>query len=250
MVSPYAGLSQEHWLNKTQELVSTHPLTLEMIRETAIQCWQVLWQTTVGEGELAIRLYDLDVPAPVVGYFFERLFAKNLEIKAPQLWRGGRGKDEKDIIYIPDNFYSIEIKTSGQLGLKIFGNRSYGQESNNPELIKKEKSGYYITVNFYDKIINLIRFGWIDQSDWKPQSSQTGQAAGLKEEVYQYKLISIPGEYRLNAPVTILPGVGKKSAPLFAKEGVRTLKDLQEYRGSNKKLLNLKSKLQELEPNS
>lgn len=250
MVSPYAGLSEENWLNKTQELVSAHPLTLEVIRETVIQCWQVLWQTTVGEGELAIRLYDLDVPAPVVGYFFERLFARDLEIKAPQLWRGGRGKDQKDIIYIPDNFYSIEIKTSGQLGLKIFGNRSYGQESNNPEFVKKEKSGYYITVNFYDKIINLIRFGWIEQSDWKPQSSQTGQAAGLKEEVYQYKLISIPGEYRLNAPITILPGVGKKSAPLFAEEGVRTLKDVQEYQGLNKKLLNLKSKLQELEPNS
>jgi hypothetical protein len=143
--------------------------------------------------------------------------------------------------------YSIEIKTSGQLGLKIFGNRSYGKSVENPDLAKKEKSGYYITVNFYDRIINLIRFGWIDHSDWKAQSSESGQSAGLSEEIYTYKLIPIAGEYRLNTPVTLLKGIGGKTAKIFEDEGIKTVRELENYQGVNKKLLKFKQKLEDLE---
>jgi Nucleotidyltransferase/DNA polymerase involved in DNA repair len=247
MTSPYEGLSIEQWKSKTQELIENHPLHLEVIREIALKSWDILWQTTIGEGELAIPLYSLDVPAMVVGYFFEKLFAKELQKREPQLWRGGVSKEEKDLVYISDQFYSIEIKTSGQLGLKIFGNRSYGQSAENPDLAKKEKSGYYITVNFYDRIINLIRFGWIDHSDWKAQSSESGQAAGLSEKIYTYKLIPIAGEYRLNTPVTLLKGIGEKTAKIFEAEGIKTVRELQNYQGVNQKLLKFKQKLEDLE---
>jgi hypothetical protein len=227
--------------------VENHPLHLEVIREIALKSWDILWQTTIGEGELAIPLYSLDVPAMVVGYFFEKLFAKELQKREPQLWRGGVSKEEKDLVYISDQLYSIEIKTSGQLGLKIFGNRSYGKSVENPDLAKKEKSGYYITVNFYDRIINLIRFGWIDHSDWKAQSSESGQSAGLSEEIYTYKLIPIAGEYRLNTPVTLLKGIGGKTAKIFEDEGIKTVRELENYQGVNKKLLKFKQKLEDLE---
>ncbi|MFM6190639.1 ScaI family restriction endonuclease [Planktothrix sp.] len=247
MTSPYSGLSIEEWKAKTQELIENHPLPLETIREISLKSWDILWQTTVGDGELAIPLYSLDVPAMVVGYFFEKLFAKELQMREPQVWRGGVSKEEKDLVYIPNQLYSIEIKTSGQLGLKIFGNRSYGKSGENPDLAKKEKSGYYITVNFYDRMINLIRFGWIDHSDWNAQLSQTGQAAGLSEETYTYKLIPIAGEYRLNTPVSLLKGVGKKTAKTFEAEGIKTVRELKNYQGNNKKLLDFKHKLEDLE---
>lgn len=247
MSSPYEDLTETEWLAKTEELVSYHPLDFETIRRVAIKSWNTVWSTTIGEGELSISLLELDVPATVVGYFFEKLFGKELETEHPQLWRGGRNKNDKDLVYIPDDFYSVEIKSSGQLGIKVFGNRSYGQNVENAELEKKEKSGYYITVNFYEQALNLLRFGWIDRADWKAQKAATGQAAGLGESVYKYKLLEIDGEYRLNAPVGILKGIGSKTSKIFAVEGVQTIRDLQNYRGTNSKILKFREKLGEYE---
>lgn len=111
------------------------------------------------------------------------------------------------------------------------------------ELVKKEKSGYYITVNFYQKCLILLRFGWIDHSDWKAQKSETGQAAGLDKKVYEYKLIQIPGDYRLNAPVGILRGIGKKTIPILYEEEILSILDLKNYQGNNSIIINLKQKL-------
>lgn len=247
MPSPYDSLREEQWLAKTQDLVNQHPLKFETIRRVALKCWHTLWSTTIGEGELSISLGELDVPATVTGYFFEKLFAKELETEFSHLWRGGRSKDEKDIVYIPNEFYSIEIKSSGQLGLKVFGNRSYGQNVENSEMEKKEKSGYYITVNFYERTLNLLRFGWIDHEDWKAQKAATGQAAGLSDAVYRHKLLEISGEYRLNAPIGIVKGIGAKTSQDFSAEGVQTIRDLQNYQGKNSKILKFKEKLGEYE---
>jgi hypothetical protein len=235
------GLSKNQWLVKTNQLVESHPLKLDEIRNVAISCWQTLWLTKIGEGDTAIPLNEIEVPATVVGYFFEKLFAKELESRYPTQWRGGQTKDEKDIVCISNSIFSIEMKTSGQLGTKIFGNRSYGQKAKDEMLVSKvEKSGYYITVNFYGKILTLISFGWIDFSDWKPQKSSTGQAASLADDVYKYKLIEIAGDYRLNAPIGLLESVGKKTAKKFSEEGVVTIKDLLNYKGSNKQIQKLR----------
>lgn len=245
MSSPYEGLVKEEWLAKTYDLIGRHPLDCETIKQVALKSWQVLWSTTIGEGEVSIKLFELDVPASVVGYFFEKLFARELETQQPEHWRGGRTKNDKDIVHLPDNFYSIEIKSSGQLGTKVFGNRSYGQNVENTVLDKKEKSGYYITVNFYEKEINLLRFGWIDRSDWNAQEAPTGQAAGLSESVYRYKLIKIEGEYRLAAPIGILKGIGSRTSQAFSEENVITIKDLKNYSGINTKILKFRDKLGE-----
>ena len=234
MASPYSGLPIEQWKAKTRELIERHPLDLETIREVAIAGWGTLWLTKIGEGETAIPITELDVPAMVVGYFFEKLFARELQLHFPDDWRGGRSKDEKDLVFLPNSFFSTEIKTSGQLGTKIYGNRSYGQKAGDGSLVTKtEKSGYYITANFHGKTLTLLRFGWIDALDWRPQASSTGQAASLPIEVYQYKLIEIPGDYRLSAPVGILEGVGPKTTEVFAKENVTTIQELLDYEGEN-----------------
>lgn len=237
MASPYAGIPTEQWSAKTKELVESHLLKLDDIRDVAITSWGTLWLTKIGEGDTVIRLDEIEVPATVIGYFFEKLFARELESRFPAVWRGGQSKDEKDIACIANPFFSIEMKTSGQLGTKIFGNRSYGQKVDDESLVSKvEKSGYYITVNFFGKTLTLLRFGWIDVSDWKPQKSATGQAASLSNDVYKYKLIEIAGDYRLSAPIGLLEGIGAKTAESFAEEGVTTIYDLLNYEGNNKRI--------------
>lgn len=227
--SPYSGRPESSWFGITQRLVNSHPLKLGTLLEAAVSVWATLWQTTVGSGQTSVRLSELKVPATIVGYFFEVLLTRELERRNPTLWRGSQSKDEKDLVYLPDQSFSIEIKTSGQAGFKIYGNRSYGQKSENELLVKKEKSGFYITANFFNKTLTLLRFGWIDAEDWDPQEAPTGQMAGLKQAVYDYKLLPIPGSYRQKAPIILLSSVGPNADGEFAKLGIRTIGDLLAY---------------------
>jgi hypothetical protein len=227
--SPYAGKPESTWLSVTQQLVNSHPLKTAELLDAATTAWATLWQTTVGTGSLSVKLSDLRVPATIVGYFFEVLFARELERRAPTLWRGNLSKEDKDLVHVPDPTFSIEIKTSGQAGFKVYGNRSYGQKPGTELPQKKEKSGYYITVNFFNQTLTLIRFGWIDAADWDPQEAPTGQMAGLKQAVYDSKLIPIPGPYRQHAPVLLLDGVGHSTADQLAQLGIATIGDLLRY---------------------
>lgn len=133
--SPY-GNDPSRWSRVTKKLIASHPLTTDIIREAALKAWDDVWKTRVGSGALAIDLTCLVVPATIVGYFFEVLLARELAHRFPKLWRGGQGGDEKDLVYIPDHRFSVEIKTSGQRGLRIYGNRSYNQEWQNLQAAK------------------------------------------------------------------------------------------------------------------
>ncbi len=224
--SPYAGRPVSAWAAITRRLVENHPLAMNTIREVALTTWGTLWKTRVGSGERSIRLDRLQVPASIVGYFLEVLFARELESRFPEKWRRGASKDEKDLVFASNPSFSVEIKTSGQSGFKVYGNRSYGQRSASQSLVKKEKSGYYLTVNFYDRTLTLLRFSWIDAEDWDPQEAPTGQMAGLKPEVYEHKLMCIPGSYRLQAPAAILKGIGPVLSKKLQELGIRTVGEL------------------------
>jgi len=160
-----------------------------------------------------------------VGQFSVGANTKELAGRLPGAWRGGIGS-EKDLHCLVDETKSVEMKASGQLGYKIYGNRSYGQVLENADAAKKDKSGYYITVNFYGQTLTLLRFGWIDSSDWQAQKSPTGQMAGLGAEVYNHKLLPIPGQYMLNGPLQLLDGVGGKAAEELASLGFSTIGQL------------------------
>ena len=246
MSSPYQATNREEWMRITRELVGNHPLDLATIRDVGVRCWDTLWRTKIGEGTSAISLNSIEVPSTVVGYFFERLFAHELAREFPESWRGGRSKGEKDFVYLVDDAFSVEMKASGQLGTKVFGNRSYGQQGQEGNLVTKvEKSGYYITVNFYRQTLILLRFGWIDFEDWRPQGSETGQSATLPDYVYEHKLVQIPGAYRLAAPVSILRGVGPRKTEVLAREGVEKIGQLLEYRGSDRIVLGCQESAEE-----
>lgn len=225
MASPYVGKHETQWADVTRALVQIHPLSLTIIHDVAHAAWGRLWCTRVGDAELGFPFAEADPPATVVGYFFEKLFAKELAARFPAVWRGGRGS-EKDLHCLSNEAFSIEMKASGQLGYKVYGNRSYGQQVENADAAKKDKSGYYITINFYRQTLTMLRFGWIDADDWQAQKSATGQMAGLGDDVYRYKLLTIHGPYILNGPVQIVEGVGPRAAAELTAAGLTTIGQL------------------------
>lgn len=225
MASPYDGVPEEGWQQITDHLVHSHPLTPALIHDAALVSWNTLWNSTVGDAATGFRLAELNPPATIVGYLFEKIFARELARRLPNDWRGGVGS-QKDLHCITNEAMSVEMKSSGQLGYKIFGNRSYGQKLENEEAGKKDKSGYYITINFYGQTLTLLRFGWIDSSDWKAQAAATGQMAGLSDAVYRHKLKVIEGRYVLDGPVDLLPGVGPKARELLHAAGFQRIGDL------------------------
>lgn len=225
MASPYAGTSVTQWDQISRSLVKAHPLTPELIHDAAMLSWSRLWNTWIGDSAVGFPIVEINPPATVIGYMFEKLFAKELAGRLPGAWRGGVGS-EKDLHCLVDETKSVEMKASGQLGYKIYGNRSYGQVLENVGAAKKDKSGYYITVNFYGQTLTLLRFGWIDSSDWQAQKSPTGQMAGLGSEVYAHKLIPILGKYLLNGPIQLFDGVGGKAAKELSNLGLTTIGQL------------------------
>lgn len=163
-------------------------------------------------------------------------------MRHPTYWKGACADNDKDIVYINDTRFSFEIKTSGQRGVKVFGNRSYGQKLQNVDHAKKDKSGYYLTVNFHKDNLNLIRFGWIDADDWKSQTSSTGQMASLGKEVYQYKLIELIYPYLLDANIFIVNGISKKIENELNEKNIYTLKDLMTSKSLSGKYLKHQTK--------
>lgn len=200
MASPYEGYSVKEWNKITEDLIAEHPLSEEEIVDAVLDAWDRIKLTKIG-GELQI---GVDVfPSPqIMGNYLHELIPVMLARKYPGVWRKEQLKDEKDMVYIPNDFYSVEIKTSSN-ATNIYGNRSYGQE-NSENNSGKKKYGYYITVNFdmYTEInhnprIKKIRFGWIDHSDWHAQAAATGQQAKLDKDARDHKLKLI---YELKKP--------------------------------------------------
>lgn len=193
MNSPYQNISVENWKEVTQKLIKEHPLTAVEIKEVVENCWSEILDTQIGS-----RLYKIgkDIfPKPqIMGFFLHELIQLEFERRYPNLWRKEWDSRDKDIVYIPDNKFSIEIKTSSNPS-KIFGNRSYAQEVVNG---KKSKSGYYLAINFEkfsEKVssprILKIRFGWLDHEDWMGQKAASGQQSRLSSDVEKLKLLQI-----------------------------------------------------------
>ena len=99
-----------------------------------------------------------------LSWLSQRLGGGQISTPLRRIWSAGEDDDK----------FSIEIKTSSHPN-QIFGNRSYGVD--NPSSGKKAKDGYYLAVNFekWSDVrgrrpeIRLIRFGWLDHTDWIAQ---------------------------------------------------------------------------------
>ncbi|MBK9095533.1 MAG: ScaI family restriction endonuclease [Anaerolineae bacterium] len=193
MISPYLGLPIESWENRTRELIDEHPLEMIEINDVVLKVWNDIFSSGIGSKPFKIG-EDLFPRPQIMAYFLHELIPLEFSRRYPGTWRREETADEKDLVYTPDPKYSVEIKTSSS-AKSIFGNRSYAQETDSP---KKNKSGYYLAVNFEKfkasvrpKIVG-VRFGWLDYSDWIGQAAATGQQARLDPSVGKYKLLKLP----------------------------------------------------------
>lgn len=189
MNSPYANIPVQQWDKVTQELINSHPLGENEIVEIVLEAWEAILCTKIGN-RLQFGV-DCLPPPQLMGNYLHMLIPSILSERYPNIWRREFDKNDKDVVYIPDDKYSFEIKTSSQNS--IYGNRSYGQENSNHE--GKQKFGFYLAVNF-EKFtknntcpqIKKIKFGWLDHSDWKAQLAATGQNSTLDKNAWNYKL--------------------------------------------------------------
>lgn len=189
--SPYFGVSEDERVEVTRQLLLAHPLDSEDVARAVLQAWDDIFESRIGVGQIGIDIF----PDPqIMGYLLHELVPLRVST-AYEGWRKDRAKWEKDLEFDPDPRFSTEIKTSSSTNNQIYGNRSYGIETVDPS--RKAKSGYYIAVNFERWIdtdpgrrplIKLVRFGWIDSTDWRAQTAQSGQNSSLPGEVYAKQL--------------------------------------------------------------
>lgn len=190
MTSPYLGLQPIDWSGKTEELIAGYPLAMSELVQVVVLSWEGVFASTIGTKRFQIGKHIFPKPQ-IIAFFLHELIPLELTSRYPGVWRGEESAADKDVVYVPDHKYSMEIKTSSHAS-QIFGNRSYAQESKKG---KKSKSGYYLAVNFNKSVkgsaaprLRTVRFGWLDHSDWQGQTAATGQQARLSSEVERGKL--------------------------------------------------------------
>lgn len=193
MNSYYNPANTSEWLGVTDSLVKYHPLSESEIVEIVLKSWDDIFTSKIGSFYIGKEIF----PSPqIMSFLLHELVAHYLSIKYNHLFKVGVEKNEKDIHHLKDPSLSVEIKASSHPN-QIFGNRSYAQPDSGKGI--KDKNGFYITINFekFSKSLKrrpevlIIRFGYLEHSDWIGQSSATGQQARLSPDVYKYKLKKI-----------------------------------------------------------
>jgi hypothetical protein len=195
--SPYYGVAEDDCVEVTRGLLRAHPLDADTLVQASLASWDAIFASNIGGLEIGS---DIQPTPQVMGNFLHELIPRTIGNAIPQ-WRRDASAAEKDLVYVPDPEYSIEIKTSSHPE-QVFGNRSVGidpeppREGSRTRVAKKAKSGYYLTVNFerwvdagrYRPEVTLVRFGWLDGTDWVAQSAGTGQNSTLPSRIYGTQL--------------------------------------------------------------
>jgi hypothetical protein len=194
VTSPYNGVPAADWLSITEQLVEAHPLKKEEIVEVVQASWAAIFDSSIGPKHFKIGTHIYPKPQ-IMGFLLHELIPLEFASRYPSLWRAETSAGDKDLVYVPDDKQSVEIKTSSHSS-QIFGNRSYAQATQGSS--KKGKSGFYIAINFgkFRKTggrpeIRKVRFGWLDHSDWIGQTASTGQQARLPPDVDRAKLLTL-----------------------------------------------------------
>ena len=192
--SPYYGVKAGQWQARTKKLVRGHPLSSSEMVEVVLGAWKDILASGIGTKPFRIGV-DMFPKPQIMGFFLHELIPLELARRYPGRWRGDATSAEKDLVYVPGDRFSVEIKTSSHK-TRIFGNRSYAQTQ---AASKKRKSGYCLAINFEPfskKLAGMprilrIRFGWLDASDWRGQKAPTGQQANLSPRVEKAKLLQL-----------------------------------------------------------
>jgi hypothetical protein len=192
LVSPYINHLESEWLEITKKLIEEFPLSSEVLVSIVESVWNDIYTSTFGNSGLKIG-QDIFLPAQATGIILEKLIAVHLANEYSE-WRGGKTKQEKDIVNTINYRYSFEIKTSSSKS-GLYGNRSTGYRSDHRT---KYRTGYYLVINYKlptedDLSYHLwkIRFGWIDDEDWTGQKQASGQQASVGKKLAELKLITL-----------------------------------------------------------
>src|ERR1035441_1783561 len=128
-LSPYNKVKETQWLQKTKQLVEAHPLKAIELVKVVLQSWNDIFESKLGPKGFQIGKHIFPKPQ-IMGFLLHELIPLEFAARYPKLWRGEQSSSDKDLVYIPDAQYSVEIKTSSN-SKNIYGNRSYAQESEN-----------------------------------------------------------------------------------------------------------------------
>jgi hypothetical protein len=192
--SPYRRVPPAGWKKITLGLIRRHPLSGKEIVDVSLKVWEDIFKSGIGSKPFRIGV-DLFPRPQILAFFLHELIPLELAQRHPGKWRREEEKGDKDMVYVPDDRRSVEIKTSSSK-TRIFGNRSYAQKSKGGGKIK---SGYCLAINFekctskagrLPRILR-IRFGWLDATDWRGQDAPSGQQANLPPEVEAGKLAEL-----------------------------------------------------------
>ena len=191
MTSPYEKKDKSKWEQITKKLVDKHPLKDQLV-DLVFKSWKSIFNSSFDGFQIGKDFF----PEPqIMGFFLHDLIALHLHNANADYELGSAG-NEKDIECRNNSKFSIEIKTSSHKN-QIFANRSYAQPNNSSK--KKTKDGYFLAVNFerfpknkaIQPNITLIRFGYLEHTDWIAQKAATGQQARLSTETYGKKFITL-----------------------------------------------------------
>lgn len=230
---PYEGKDKEKWYEVTRELIREHPLDMKEVRNIVLESWDEIF--TITNASEDFKIGENVYPKPqMMGFFLEELITQKIHKLDPKTWVADRTGYSKDLENISEPKYSVEIKTSSSLK-NIYGNRSYGQKGDST---KKSKDGYYLAVNFSKfqdenkdirPKVTMIRFGYLNYTDWKGQQAETGQQARIKSEVENVKLlpIYIDGDFFIDGPP--LKNLKEEMNLEFLKYYDYTVKDLKTF---------------------
>jgi hypothetical protein len=182
-LDPYEGKSVEQWREITEKLVQEHPLTPYIV-EFCLKSWQSILHGKINT-YLNLLIREMSISPQATGALLHDVVPEYISRNVGG-FRKGTGK-EKDVVCEYDDTLSFELKTSSRGS--IYGNRSYAKSDTG-----KDKSGYYLAINFEkisanDPEILLIQMGWLNHSDWIGQERETGQQAVLSKDARENKLI-------------------------------------------------------------
>ena len=162
---------ESEWLGTTRTARRRSSAQPDVLRDAVIKTWSTLWLTTVGAGR------DLGETHRSQGSRHDRrlllrgaCLPANLNVVRPpcgvervERGKGSRLHPRPRILDRNQDFWPSRVQGLRESKLWPKDRRTISS--------KKEKSGFYITVNFFNQILTLIRFGWIDADDWDPQES-------------------------------------------------------------------------------
>lgn len=174
--------------------MSAHPIPVETFGNIALETFKDIERIVVGKRRLLDMPLNGAVRGGVIGSIFETLFVErffeSLPLTERILWRPGDPITEYDVVYIPNQDYSFEIKTASTDNINT-SRRADGVDV-------KPKRGYYLLVRYEPEadpgdILRWVRFGWIDDTNWsRPDVKGRKRRLRLNTVVKQMQMLHPP----------------------------------------------------------